>query len=131
MLKTKQVASNFLDQSKRHEWTIEERTGYFKVYHMMATCVDIFRIPFRGKVFIFFLPSKIFFSSIKKNIQMLQLEHVCPKAYNFSYTIIYSNPKTKIRLCKRCWSLLLHSAMIHWYSRKVPWKLIVPLRSLS
>ena len=95
MLKTKQVASNFLDQSKRHEWTIEERTGYFKVYHMMATCVDIFRIPFRGKVFIFFLPSKIFFSSIKKNIQMLQLEHVCPKAYNFSCTIIYSNPKTK------------------------------------
>ena len=26
---------------------------------------------------------------------MLQLEHICPKAYNFSCTIIYSNPKSK------------------------------------
>ena len=37
------------------------------------------------------------FSSVvlRKDVRMLQLEHVYPKAYNFSCTIIYSNPKTK------------------------------------
>ena len=67
--------------------------------------ISSFTMP---KCFLFFSQR---FSSVvlRKNIRMLQLEHVCPKAYNFSRTIIYSNPKTE----DKCWSFC---CILPWFT---------------
>ena len=53
-----------------------------------------------------------------------------PTTFYVQWCTIILRPN--IGLCRRCWNLLMYTAMIYWYSREgSSWKTIVPLRTLS
>ena len=89
------------------------------------------RLCSKGKSNSFFFPSKIFFNSIKKKTpEVYNLNLFAQKLTTFYVQSCMVILWPKIGLCRRCRNLLMHTAMIYWYSRKGPWKSIVSLRPL-
>ena len=96
-------------------WTCTFCQGFalLAIYVIMCMCFDtrvgfiVFAYSIYGptnleslshnKVYVPFFHQRFSSIVLRKNARRLQLELVCPKAYNFLCTMMYSNPTTKVR----------------------------------